>query len=205
MGLLLDAAQAWYDLCCTSYIIELGRKGHQFTLVLSFDLADFPHLAGMQYATDVDFGLRPAQYYGKKLVPAVMNGTLDETRLCKSRAWSRLEGRLKAIINLQKTLEGNFTIAQFHPQRVRGSCNINAEFVIKNTVSGDAFFVFLDQNSGRYYCKSAFQSNRLDYTENQPLMTVLEVTKRIESESEVLYRHANYKERAHEFEHMQLS
>ena len=196
MGLLLDAAQAWNSLCAASYTVELGRKGKQYTLNLLFDLSDFPHLVGMQYAKDIDFGMRPAQYYGNRLVPAVISGALDEMRLCKSRDWPRIEGRLKAVVNLQKTLEGNFVIAQFHPQRVRGSCSIDAEYVIKNSFSGEIFFVFLDRESNRYYCKSAFQSNNLDYTENQPIMTILKVVKQTGAETVVLWRHPNYIEQA---------
>lgn len=194
MGLFLDAAQAWDELCKISYSIELGHRGKSFSLDLIFRPCDLPHLVGMQYAKDVDFGLRPAEYYGVNLIGAVLSGRLDETRICNARAWPRIEGRLKAIISLQQTLSGNFVIAKFNPNKVQGSCNIDAEYVIKNTVSGEVFFVFLDAENDSYYCKSAFQSEYTDYMRFQTSMTVLKVTKRVPSGDELLYQHPNYRE-----------
>ena len=62
MGLFLDAATAWNKLSGTQYIFDLGRKGKLHKLTISFLNEDFPHLAGMQYAKDVDFGLDRAEY-----------------------------------------------------------------------------------------------------------------------------------------------
>ena len=193
MGLLLDAAKAWDALTSVIYRIEIGRKGKHSSIELAFDLSDFPHLAGMQYAKDVSFSLRPAQYYGSKLVPVLLAGTMDDSLITKSQSWDRIEGRLKAIINLQNTLEGEFIIAQFFPKRVPGFCNIQAKYVIKNSVSGEMFFVFLDEESGRHFCRSAFQSDELDYTLNQPILTVLEVTKESAGHTTLLRRHPSYK------------
>ena len=61
MGILLDAATAWDALKDTTYTIELGRKNKQYSICLSFETADFHHLAGMQYVKDVDFGMRPSE------------------------------------------------------------------------------------------------------------------------------------------------
>jgi hypothetical protein len=194
MGLLLDAARTWDSLSHTVYNVEVGRKGKQFSIELSFAPADFPHMAGMQYAKDVSFGLRPAQYYGDQLIPMLLSRKMNDLLIMKSRSWNKIEGRLKAIVNLKNTLEGEFVIAQFFPERVHGFCSIQAEYVIKNTVSQEVFFVFLDQESGRYYCKSAFQSDDLDYTENQPILTVLEVTKSVSGAKILLRRHPSYKQ-----------
>lgn len=194
MGLLFDAALAWDELCEISYIIELGHRGNQYTIDLIFEPGDLPHLAGMQYAKDVDFGLRRSEYYGINLIKAVLSGKLDESRICNARDWTRIKGRLKAIINLRQTLSGRFIISRFNPDKVPGSCNIDAEYVIKNTESGQVFFVFLAPRSGRYYCKSAFQSGNVDYMRFQTPMTVLKVTKRDASGDALLYQHPNYKE-----------
>ena len=194
MGLFLDAAKAWNALCETTYTIEVGRKNQQYTIDLSFEAADFPHLAGMQYAKDVDFKLRPAEYYGKNLIPAIVSGKLDETLICKATKWDkRIKGRLSAIIHIQQALEQSFVLAQFNPNRVKGSCDIDAKYVLKDNNSGITFFIFLDERSGRFYCKSAFQKSFLDYTENQAIMTVLQVTKTTAEGASVLYKHPNYR------------
>lgn len=86
MDLLLDAAKAWDALTSVIYRIEIGRKGKHSSIELAFDLSDFPHLAGMQYAKDVSFSLRPAQYYGSKLVPVLLSGTMDDSLITKSQS-----------------------------------------------------------------------------------------------------------------------
>lgn len=194
MGLLLDAACAWEDLCKVAYSIELGHKGKHFALFLTFEPSELPHLAGMQYATDVDFGLRRAEFYGENLIAAVLSGRLDENRIRNAREWPRIEGRLKAIVSLRQTFSGRFRIARFNPKKVSGSCNIDAEYIIENIVSGETFFVFLDAKKGRYFCKSAFQSEYTDYMRFQTTMTVLKVEKHDSLGTTVLYQHPNYVE-----------
>ena len=71
MSLFLEAAQAWQQLMQTEYRITAVRRRKIDRFCLHFDPADFPHLAGMQYAKDVDFGLRPTEYYGEKLLLAL--------------------------------------------------------------------------------------------------------------------------------------
>jgi hypothetical protein len=193
MGLLMAAACAWAELCGTKYIIELGHKGVQHSINLTFEPDDFPHIAGMQYAKDIDFGLNRSEYFGKNLIPAIVSGRMEEERICKARSWDKIEGRLKAIVNIPQTLSGNFIIAKFNRNKVNKSCSIDAEYVIKNTVSGETFFVFLDSDNDRYYCKSAFQNDHTDYLLNQTVMTVLQVIMETPSEKVELYRHPNFK------------
>ena len=114
----LDAAKAWQELLQTEYCITVGRRGKTASFRLQFDLADFPHLAGMQYARDVDFGLREAEYYGEKLVPALLSGALGGRRLEQGRNWEKIKGRLHAILHLKATLESDFLIAWFDPSKV---------------------------------------------------------------------------------------
>lgn len=195
MCLLLKAARAWYDLTQTEYQITAGRKGKTVSFRLDFDTADFPHLAGMQYAQDVDFGLRQSEYYGDKLLPSLLDGKLDGSKIEKSRNWAKIKGRLNAIIGLQNTLDSKFAIAFFDPSKVRTSSNIDADYVIKNLDSGETYFVFVDEDVfHRHYCKSAFEKNRVDYMLNQAQLTVLKTEKFQDGNSQVLYLHPNYKE-----------
>ena len=193
MSLLIDAANAWATLCGISYIIELGHRGKQETIKLTFKADEFPHLVGMHYAKSVDLGMRPNEYYGGRLIPAVLNGKITESQLKKSPNWPRIEGRLRAITNIQRTLEGDFLIARFSQSKVRGNSRILAEYVIKNSISGEVFFVLLNRDDGGFYCISAFQFETVDYMENQSRMTVLKVTRQTATGREILRRHPNYK------------
>ena len=58
-----------------------GRKKKSYVVSLSFERYDFPHLVGMQYANDVDFKINPAEYYGEKLITAILSGRLDPKRI----------------------------------------------------------------------------------------------------------------------------
>lgn len=48
-----------------------------------------------------------------------------------------------------------------------------AEYVIKNLRTGITFFVFVDEDKERWFCRSVFQLNSADYTTNQTRVTVL--------------------------------
>ena len=151
----------------------------------------------MQYAQDVDFGLRPSEYYGERLIPSILNGKLEAANMERSRNWLRIKGRLNAIIHLQETLDTEFLIARFRPNLVRIHCKIDAEYIIKNLHSGEVFFVFIDKGTGqRYYCKSAFERTTIDYLENQAVLTVLKKEKVMNGIPTLLYLHPNYMEDA---------
>lgn len=199
MSLFLEAAQAWQQLMQTEYRITAVRRGKIDRFCLHFDPADFPHLAGMQYAKDVDFGLRPTEYYGEKLLFALLRGKMDGSRIEKSRSWEKISGRLRAIIRLEQTLESDFLLARFDPGRVYCGSKINADFVIQNRDSQEIFFVFIDKsNESRYYCKSAFQKAGVDYIQNQSILTVLKKEKWGTGAWQVLYRHPHLREEQEE-------
>lgn len=193
MGVLQNAADAWQILCKTQYILVLGRKGRLQTITISFSPEEFPHIMGIKYASDIDFGVRFHECFGGKLLTFINNGKVKESALLKSQNWIRIEGRLKAIMAIQRILEGDFTIAEFHPERLRGRSSIDAKYVIKNNVGTDIFFVFLDESSGEYFCRSAFQFEEIDYTMNQPTLKLLELRKIVDGQTITIFKSASYK------------
>ena len=195
MCLFVEAAKAWQQLISTRYYIAAGRRGKTYSFRLDFDYADFPHLAGMQYAQDVDFGIRDSEYYGEKLVPALLEGKMDGSKIEKSRNWEKIKGRLRAIIGLKETLESNFSIALFDPSNVHTNSRIDAVYVIKNSISGESYFVFIDKDkSYRHYCKSGFAQGNIDYMKNQSMLTRLKVDRFEDGKRQLLFKHPNYQE-----------
>ena len=192
MGLFLDAAKAWYDLKNTYYVFDVARKGKLKRIELSFLCEDFPHAAGMQYASDVDFGIKKSTYYGGKLIPALLNGIMDDKKIESARNWSLIDGRLNALINLQNTFDDDFDIFSFDSGKVRGYSRIDAEFIVKSSVVDAVYFIFLDERSGKYYCKSAFEKDQVDYTQNQSPMTLLYKKKVVDNEEIVIYKNKKY-------------
>lgn len=195
MCLFEQAAKSWLHFIENKYEIIAGSKGKSYIIKLDCEAADFYHLSGMHYANDVDFNLRPSEYYGEKLVFALVDGKLDGTRIEKGRNWPKIKGRLNAIINLQKTLESNFLISRFDPEQVKGTnSQIDADYLIKNLDTDEAYFVFIDEdNNHRQYCKSAFKQEKIDYMNNQQKLTLLKTTKQVNGVEQILYVHPNYR------------
>lgn len=194
MSLLFDAATAWNSLLNVKYSITVGRKGKSTVIDLSFSLGDFPHVAGMQYATDVDFGINRSEYYGENLISVLLDGTLNGALIENSRNWNcTIKSRLETIISIKDILEGDFIIAKFDKYILKPASKIEAKYVIKSSKSNDVFFVFLDKDSNHYYCKSAFHNSPRDYLLNQTRMTVLEVRKTENEHDYMIYKNPNYK------------
>lgn len=199
MGLLYDAAAAWSSLQDTSYCFLLGRKGSwSSSFCLDFRPEDFPHLAGMQYASDIDFGINKAEIRGRKLLPKITGRKLDDTLIEKSVNWKdKISGRLKGIISLEKILDSDFLIYIFDAKKVPYGTNIEAKYVIKDVQSGISLFMFVDDSGTRWFCKSIFQSVYSDYAVNQTRVSVLKKKKRKNEEVIFDIVSPNYKEISH--------
>lgn len=195
MSALLDAAIAWNNLQDTTYHLRLGRKRKLLPeLCLTFCPEDFPHLAGFQYATDVDFGIRRSELSGDKLLGKLLSGELDDTLIEKAAEWKdKISGRLDGLIALEETLDSDFLICSFEPNKVPYGTRIQAEYVIQNRTTGTTFFIFLDQDSSRWFCRSVFQKNLTDYMVNQAHLTVLAKRKTVGGTIASDYVHPNLK------------
>lgn len=181
MGLLSDAARKWNEMCSKEYYITVARKRKKEDIVLKFRPMDFYHLAGMQYASDVDFKLNRNEYDGEKLLKLLISGKFPkENAIEKSVNWKKINGRLNAIRSMNEILENDFEIFLFDPLKVQGYCRIDAKYVIKDKRSGAIFFLFLSKTDDNcYFCRSAFEMEDKDYTLNQLKMKLLSVDCRI--------------------------
>lgn len=68
---------------------------------------------------------------------------------------------------------------------------IKADYIMKNNAEGRNIFLFLAENGGegRYFCRSFFPQNKMDYSKNQASWTLLYKKKITLStgEEEILY------------------
>lgn len=195
MGLLYSAAVAWSNLYNKKYDMLLGRKGKwSSSFSLDFCPEDFPHLAGMQYANDVDFGINKAEVRSGKLIEKILNREINDELIEKSVNWERkIRGRLEGLIALEETLDSDFLICKYDQHKVPHGSLIEAKYVIKNLSSGITFFVFVDDSETRWFCRSVFQMNIADYTINQTHVTVLKKMKWHNNKVVIDYINPNYK------------
>ena len=194
MGLFSTAAEVWDSLQGTSYLFVTGRKGKLRELDIQFQPIDFDHLSGIHYAKDVDFKLNRAEFRGEKLIGALISGKLDDALIEKSASWLIISDRLRAIVSLPRILESDFTIFDFSPNKLSFYSKIKAKYLVYSEETGEGVFLFLDKNSGAYYCKSIFRKDISDYRENQSKWTVLKKVRRRGEEEILLYRSPTYKE-----------
>lgn len=194
MSLYIDAASAWKRLTPVRYSFWLGRKGTAYNIELAFEQGDFPHLAGIQYAKDIDLPMSPNEYFRKECFNHSPSTEFEDSILEKGRHWeSKIKWRLTAIAKLEKALDSNFQIYHFNNNKLPFFSQIDAKFVIKCPDDGLVFFLFLDERSGNYYCKSVFYNQTLNFSANQSRLTVLKKEKRVGDETQTLYINPNYK------------
>lgn len=192
MGLFL-AAKAWEALSNVSYKITIGRKGQSESLTLVFRPLDFDHLSGIQYITDIDFGIHRNEYRGEKLIPALDSGRLDEALIERSRFWPKISGRLQSIIDMRGILESPFSIYSFRSKRLPFHSTLKATYLIYSDERQRGIFLFLDRDNMLCYCKSVFEMDSRDYKQNQTRWTVLEIIKRTWEAEQLIWVHPNYR------------
>lgn len=193
MSLLHDAAVAWSKMYNTKYEFLLGQRNKSERVILTFSPEDFPHLAGMQYANGVDFGIRRAEVMSQKFVQKVIDGNVNVERIEKAEKWNQIEGRLSSIIDLECALDSDFEIRSFNPKRTRHGTTIEARYVIKSNSSKLTFFLFVDEASGRWFCRSIFRYGVVDFTDNQSPVAVLKKRKYVDNELIIDYISPSYK------------
>lgn len=194
MSLFLDAAKKWNEIKVCSYHIVLGKKGKMEEFTLRFRMEDFDHLSGMQYANDVDFKLPRNKYRGINLVPALIDGKMDDTLIEKSMQWGKISERLELIIDLEEVLDADFVIYKFNPRKLPFHSEIKAAFCIYSEKQGKGVFLFVDTGDECCYCKSIFSRDDIrDYRSGQEKWTILRKSKYIDGNEVALYEHRAYK------------
>lgn len=193
MGLFLTAARAWEALSNVSYIITIGRKGQSESFTLVFRPLDFDHLSGIQYITDIDFGIHRNEYRGEKLISALKSGRIDESLIERSQFWPKAAGRLQSIIDIRCILESPFSIYRFNSKKLSFYSTLQATYLIYSDERQSGIFLFLDRDNMLCYCKSIFEMDNRDYRQNQTRLTVLKVIKRTGEAEQTIWTHPNYR------------
>lgn len=184
MDQLLSAAKAWQALIPIKYHISCGKQGKLHSIHLAFEAADFFHIAGFQYLSDIVF---PFRFSHARLVDAVLSGRITEPQIAKSEryeAW--VKNRLIAITHLQAMLEGSFSAYRFDARRLPFFTKISAEYLFAAD-EGELVLLFSDQSdTGTYFPKSAFlRRPDLDYRKNQSRLTILRIEREDTSSGEI--------------------
>lgn len=180
MDLLQECAKSFESLLPFQYHIVAGRKGKILDFTISFDQADFHHLAGLHKLTDnVRFltGKRTA------IMQQILSGRLTLAQARQSAFFSQMEPRLKQLSHLEQFLDSNEIIFRYNSKAHTFSV-IQADYLLQNDFEGQPVYLFLAQRTreSTQVCRTFFPKAEKDYAQGQPRYTLLKKEKSIRTQ-----------------------
>lgn len=180
-----DCVSAFLPLLNTEYEIVLGRKGVAVTLRITFDKKDCFHLMGLQYLID-----RPELNRDRgKVFDEIVAGSITTRQVESSDFYKQIEERVNFLPLLEQLLDSNDMVFKYN-KKANIHSMIDADYLMKNNMEDRNLYLFLSQGSDdRYFCRSFFPEEKMDYTKNQASWTMLYKKKRNLStgEERILY------------------
>lgn len=110
MDLLQTCAEGFERLLPYRYHIIVGRKGKTLEFTISFDRADFHHLAGLHKLTD---NVRFLTGKRDSIMQEVLTGRLTLSQAQQSAFFCQMEPRLKPLAHLEEFLDSNEIIFRY--------------------------------------------------------------------------------------------
>lgn len=186
MHTVYDCVEAFGKLLDKEYHLILGRKNVSVTLQINFDKKECFHLMGLQYLTD-----RPELARDRgKIFDAIREHRITAEHLESSDLYYKIADRINMLPLLESVIDSNDTIFKYN-RKINIYSVIKADYIMKNNAEGRNIFLFLAQNGekGRYFCRSFFPQDKMDYTRNQASWRLLYKKKVTIStgEEEILY------------------
>lgn len=141
---------------------------------------------GLQYLTD-----RPELAHDRgKIFDAIKERRITVEQIQSSDLYYKIADRIDMFPLLESIIDRNDTIFKYNQKRNIYSV-VKADYIMKNNVEERNVFLFLAENEekGKYFCRSFFPQDKMDYTKNQASWTLLYKQKVILStgEAETLY------------------
>lgn len=175
MDLLQRCACEFEKLIPFQYHIVVGRKGRVLDFTVSFDRADFHHLAGLHKLRD---NVRFQTGKRSDITGEILAGHLTLS-LARQSAWfHEMEPRLLPLAFLETFLDNNETIFHYNSKANVFSA-IQADYLLENDYNGNPVYLFLAQrsNADTQVCRTFFPKAATDYTQGQPRYTLLKKEK----------------------------
>lgn len=187
MDLLQQCAQEFERLIPYQYHIIIGRKGKTLEFTVSFDHADFHHLAGLHKLRD---NARFQRGKRADIMKEILAGRLTFSHVQQSAYFHEMEPRLLPLTKLEHFLDSNEIIFRYNSKANIFSA-IQADYLLQNNFEGTPIYLFLAQRSGEstQVCRTFFPKEEKDYTEGQPRYTLLKKEKRNQTTNEIIVQY----------------
>lgn len=166
---IVDCVNAFLPLLNTEYELILGRKGVAVTLHLTFDKKDCFHLMGLQYLID-----RPELKKDRgKVFDDIVAGNITTEHIETSDFYHKIAERVHFLPLLESIIDNNETVFKYN-QKNNVYSMIEADYLMKNKSDDRNLYLFLSNSeANKYYCRSFFPEDKMDYTKNQASWTLL--------------------------------
>lgn len=187
MDSLQLCAQAFASLLNIKYHFLLGRKGKISEFSLCFSETEFHHLIGLHKLHDLHISRenRARVFYD------ILEGKIPLSNLNKSRYFPIIQKRVDPLTHLEEILDSNRFVFRYNTNRQAFS-RIKAEYLLSTPYGNTDIYLFLDQNPNQnwFFCRSFFPKEGKDYTEGQPILTLLQKQKTDCSTGQILLQYS---------------
>lgn len=175
MDLLLRCALNFERLIPYQYHIIIGRKGKTLDFTVSFDKADFHHLAGLHKLRD---NVRFQTGKRSDIMQEILEEHLTLSTAMQSAFYHEMEPRLSPLAELEHFLDSNEIIFRYN-SKINTFSNIRADYLLQNNFDDTPVYLFLSQRSREdtLGCRTFFPKAEKDYTQGQPRYTLLKKEK----------------------------
>ena len=175
MDLLQACAKGFEQLLPYQYHIIAGRKGKTLEFTISFDRADFHHLAGLHKLTD---NVRFLTGKRADIMQEILSGKLTFYHAQQSTFFQQMKPSLKPLAQLEEFLDSNKIIFRYN-YKVHTFSAIQADYLLQNDFEGQPVYLFLAQRTGdnTQVCRTFFPKSEKDYAQGQPQYTLLKKEK----------------------------
>ncbi|MCM1268406.1 MAG: PBECR4 domain-containing protein [Bacteroidales bacterium] len=187
MDLLLQCAQNFEHLIPYQYHMVIGRKGKMLDFTVSFDKADFHHLAGLHKLRD---NVRFQTGKRSDIMTEILEGRLTLSTASQSAFFQEMEPRLSPLAGLEHFLDSNEIIFRYNAKANTFSA-IKADYLLQNDHNGNPVYLFLAQRTGEKTlgCRTFFPKSEKDHAQGQPRYTLLKKEKTCLSTGETVMQY----------------
>lgn len=166
--ILLLAALNYQKLLNIQYVFVFGHKNKEYIVKLKFEQEYFYHLVGFQHMRDLT---QYKRYKRSNALLDVLNKKITIDNIKRSMCYfSDIEPRLKALVNLEYLLDGDFETVLFEKKNYPFHTEIDAEYInraILPTNKEAQFFFTLNKisanNENEYFCITTFEKEQRDF------------------------------------------
>lgn len=175
MNILQQSALVWKELTDYRYQFTYGYKKKLYLINLTFSYEEYPHLAGFQYLKDISI----PNYTSAKIVDRILEGKISLEQIQKALQYEKMvKPRLEALIHLKKSLDNDFYLYSFIPQKYSFVTYIKADYLISSHTKFDSYiFIIHTAPNGNtkcdFLCCSTFTKGERDYESNQKKLSLL--------------------------------